>query len=527
MKLRLVAIIAVAASLFAVGCSSGPASPSASTASVTIPQLTVGVPFSLSSLDMTKDGLAGDVTVLSLETLLTIGPQGQLEPTLATSWAQTSPVTYVYHLRRGVKFWNGDELTSADVVYSYNYWNAPGSQDAYTITALKKISAAGPYTVVVTLKQPDASWRFDPALSTTPIFDMKFAEAHKGTFGSAGTLIMGTGPWEVDSFDPTTGVQLSANPHWWGGKVPIQRISVKFYSSETSVALAFRAGEVDVDPDIENPQSFAATSGSKLLATPGCAGALFTMNTQMAPWSNVDVRRAVAYALNRADIITADGGYAQPNYTLIEPQQLRTIASQAQVTALVNSLPLYQYNVAKAKQLMSETPYRNGVNATIVDAAGANGAQDAPGQVIRAELGKIGINVQLKEVSFTAWSADMTGEAGPRPADFTGITCQTPDPSWYTFFLGSWNDTPGEWNMAAYAPSVVNSLIDEGNAATKPASRFAVYSELSRNLATNEPYVPLFTSDLTFGLSSKFSAPGFSYWPFYEGDWALFIRPKP
>jgi peptide/nickel transport system substrate-binding protein len=64
---------------------------------------------------------------------------------------------------------------------------------------------------------------------------MKFFEAHKSTFGNPGTLIMGTGPWELDSFDPTSGAELAANPSWWGGKVPIQHISVKIFSNETSL----------------------------------------------------------------------------------------------------------------------------------------------------------------------------------------------------------------------------------------------------------------------------------------------------
>ncbi len=102
---------------------------------------------------------------------------------------------------------------------------------------------------------------------------MKFAEAHKGAFGQPGVLVMGTGPWEVDTLDPTTGAELSANPNWWGGKVPIQHISVKFFNNETSEALAFRAGEIDLDDSVTDPRSFAATSGAKLLTARSCNNA--------------------------------------------------------------------------------------------------------------------------------------------------------------------------------------------------------------------------------------------------------------
>ena len=68
---------------------------------------------------------------------------------------------------------------------------------------------------------------------------------------------------------------------------------------------------------------------------------------------------------DRADIITATGGYARPIYTFIPPRQLRTIASPTQINSLLNSLPLYQYNVTKAKQEMAESAYPDGFTATM------------------------------------------------------------------------------------------------------------------------------------------------------------------
>ena len=114
------------------------------------------------------------------------------------------------------------------------------------------------------MTHPDASWQWTPAYNGE-IFETKFAEDHKGTFGKPGVLVMGTGPWIVDSLDPTTGAEFSANPHWWGGKVPIQHISYKIFATETTLALAIRAGEVDLDPLIVDPKSFEATSGAKIV----------------------------------------------------------------------------------------------------------------------------------------------------------------------------------------------------------------------------------------------------------------------
>jgi peptide/nickel transport system substrate-binding protein len=522
MKIRALAAATLALVTAAVTACSGTASAPGPAAGAAIPLLRVGLPFSFTSLDITKNTNTSIISNLGLESLLKFGPQGQLEPNLATSWSQTSPVTYVYHLRHGVKFWDGHPFTSADVVYSLNYDRAPGSWLAFAFTAVKTITATGPYTVTVTLSQPDASWQYVPAEQSSYIFEKAFQQAHRATFGEPGTLIMGTGPWIINSFDPTKGVELTANPHWWGGKVPIQHITVTFYSSETSEALAFRAGQIDFAPYVDSPKSFAATSGATLLNASSCDNGFFSMNTTQPGWDDVHVRRAVAYALNRADIIAARGGYAQPLYTLTPPSLLLSVASQSQVNALMNSLPLYQYNLAKARQEMAESAYPHGFTTTVLSDTASDDVNID--QVIVAELAKIGIRAQLKQMPDAAWTATETGPASGREAALSQGGCFQPDPGTYSDFLGSVNAQQGSWNMAEYTPQVVNTLLAQGIATSNPGQRFAVYSKLFQQLQADEPYVALYASEYSGAISSKLSDPGFSQW-MWSIPWALTIRP--
>jgi peptide/nickel transport system substrate-binding protein len=521
MRLRLVpAFLAAIATLLAAGCSAGSPAPSSAGSGAEIPSLRVGLGSSFPSLNIAKTIQASNIDVMSLETLLKFDRQGQLEPNLATSWQQTSPVTYVYHLRHGVRFWDGRPLTAADVAYSMNFERAAGSQVAFAYSGVKSITASGPSTVVVTLAAPDASWQYTPAEYTSEVFEMKFAEDHKANFGDAGVLVMGTGPWRIDSFDPTTGAELSANPHWWGGRVPIQRISFTFFSSPTSEALAFRAGEIDLAPDVYDPQPFASTAGTRLITTPSCADAMFSMNTKIAPWSDVHVRRAVAYALDRPDIISANGGYATPIYTYFPPQLLRSVASKSQVSGLLTSIPLYQYNVAKARQEMAQSAYPHGASTTITEYGGSS---NSVGQVIAAELAKIGIKVQIKSLSVVAWQAMETGPDGSRATSFMSNGCFNPDPNSYADSLGTQNLAAGEWNDANYAPSAVDKLLAEGIATSNHARRFAVYSQLFQRLQSDEPYVGLFVSDACIALSSKFKYSAFNQW-FVYGPYLLNIK---
>jgi peptide/nickel transport system substrate-binding protein len=162
-RLRVVTL-AAAAVIVAAGlsaCTSSTAAPASggSAAAATNPLLRVGINYTVTTLDPAKNGYQFEIAPLIMETLLKMGPRGQLEPDLATSVSNPNPVTYVYYLRRGVKFWDGTELTSADVVYSWNYERAAGSDNASYFSSVKAIAADGPSTVVVTLAHPDASWQ--------------------------------------------------------------------------------------------------------------------------------------------------------------------------------------------------------------------------------------------------------------------------------------------------------------------------------------------------------------------------------
>jgi len=492
-------------------------------AAAVIPQLTVGTNFSMSTLDPTKASYAGEVNALSLETLLKYGSGTTLEPNLATSWQQTSPVTYVYHLRHDVKFWDGDALTAADVVYTWNYYRTPGSLASADFANVKSIAATDPYTVTVTLTHPDASWQYKPA--GNGIFAAKFAKAHKGTFGNPGVLTMGSGPWEVVSFDPSTGAELNANPHWWGGTVPIKHITVRLFTSETSLALAMRAGEVDLDPYILDSTTFAATSGVHLESAASCALGVFSMNVNDGPWRDIHVRRAVAYALNRKDIIAAAGGTNTPIQTFIPTQALSSIASPTQISQLLNSVNTYPYSVAKAKAELAQSAYPHGFSTTLYEYN--YGSSVDISQAVAAELGKIGITSHVKvSPTLTAWQAVMTGPPSGRSTEFSTGWCAGPDVSAYDGALGSWNAKQGQWNTADYTSPEVDSLVNAGIATSDPAKRFAIYSRLIKNLQANLPYIGLYQESTSIALSSKFTVPGFAknYWFFSGNAYALDVK---
>jgi peptide/nickel transport system substrate-binding protein len=531
-----VAAVAALAALALVLAVQSPASTSRLSSGGTFTLGVVNTNGAYSNLDLTKNGNAGQITSLGLDLLMQSAPISQgggLKPWLAQSVTHPNPVTYIYHLRHGVRFWDGSELTSADVVTSWKY-ESSGATSSFVFTgaSFKSVRAGGRYTVIVTLKKPNAVWAHVPAEAQTEIFEKKFWEAHKATFGHPGTMVVGTGPYEFESFDPTRGAELSANPHYWRGKVPFQHISIKFFSSETNEALAFRSGDLDATIGVSDPNAFASTAGSsaRIITGPSCAWGYFAMNTLSPGWSDVHVRRAVAYALNRQDIIKAMGIYATPVSTFILPNELRLIGSPQAVSNVVKSLPTYPFSVAKAKQELAQSAYPNGFSVTLPIQPGWSNASgtaiSSANQVVAAELQQIGIKAQLKSgVTYGEYYAGFQPPASGRwAATFDTEGCTSFDPSENAWLLGAQNAKTG-YNIANYTPPVVDNLLAAGTATSSPAKRLAIYGQLLKRLAIDSPYIPLFNLTSVTAISSKVSWPTYDYL-YFDRSWGLDIKPR-
>jgi peptide/nickel transport system substrate-binding protein len=246
----------------------------------------------------------------------------------------------------------------------------------------------------------------------------------------------------------------------------------------------------------------------------------FAMNVTIPPWNDVHVRRAVAYAINRKDFVTAYGGFATPVSTLISPNDLGQIAPKSQVDALLKSLPQYPYSIARAKAELAKSAYPHGFTATT----------DTPdysiypnmNQVISGELAKIGITLKVNTVDIGKWVTDYFG---PKTYGTNFVTwgATAPDPSAHpTEILGSKNNG----NAADYGPAEADQLLKQGLQETNNAKRLAIYGKLLRRLALDMPYVPLYLEHANIALAPRFklSVPFNPYLNFVI--WPLLVRPR-
>jgi peptide/nickel transport system substrate-binding protein len=524
MKAR-IALVLVAAVAVAVA-SAVAARASGAFGAAQAPLLRIGeVNSAVSTLDIARDasGNGGTVDDLGMESLLRFAPNGKLIPWLATSYSHPSPNLYIFKLHKGVKFWDGNEMTATDVANALNYYRYPKFRTVVNFNSVRSVTAKDKYTVVATLKHPDAS--FLTHIPGSVIFEKAFQQAHGEKMGQPGVLIMGTGPWMFDSFDPTSGVELSANPHWWKGQVPYKHISVKWFASETSMALALRSNEIDAVPFVFAPREFATTSGVKVQVAPHCSVWNFGMNTKNGPWADIHVRKAVAYAIDKQGVVKAYGGYVTPAQTLIPKSQLLALASAKQVNALLKSLPQYPYSVAKAKAELAKSKYPNGFSGTMDSFDYGSSLNVA--EAVAGSLAKIGINLKVTNIGLAAAIAELTGPRDKIGGNMVPYGCISPDANYYpNVLLGKKAAAQGGFGIANYDPPIVDKLMAEGLAAGNPAKRLAIYGQLLRKLATDVPYVPVINLEAAYAISPKFTWQGYSYFDNLQGPWALAIKPK-
>lgn len=483
--------------------------------------LRVGIVGSTSTVDIVDSQMAPLVVSPSLESLVRLKPDGSLEPRLAERVENPNPKVYVYHLRKGVEFWDGQELTSEDVVFSLERYRDPSSYTAAKYRTVDTIEATDKYTVTVTLKTPDSNWPTQASMFSSQIIQKKFYEEHEDDFGNPGTLVMGTGPYEIVKLDPTGGAEFKANPDYWGGDVEFDEMNVKFFDTETNAAIALRAKSIDMVPSVANATSFGSTSKAEIVSSPSCSMGFVALNTQAAPWNDIHVRRAVAHAVDRSAFVDDVDGHADPITTFIPPQSLETIASPEEVEAMIESLPQYPHDLDKAKAELAKSAYPDGFEAELQTTDFSNNITGS--QILADQLGRIGIKLTVKNQTIAKWVADVGAAVEKRPTVYTAGAGCTPTPGYMpSYWLGSEGLVEGGSNLAGYGPEKVDSIIQKASEADTPEAQFETYTELLTQLAADVPYIPIMALQANLGIASGFEWADYTQ-PWWNAPWPLDI----
>ena len=466
------------------------------------------------------------VESLAVNNLMEFAPDGKVKPGLASSVEHPSATTYVYHLR-SVKFSDGKPMTAADVVFSLERnitlkeaWLKPYWED------VASIAAPSSSTVVVKLKQPTAVFEDIVAFSGEVVEKASTEKLSEKEIGTPGHLLIGTGPWKFDSYQPEASVELSRNRYWTGEPVTAQKITVDLFKSEASMALAMRSHGIDGAMGYLSPKIFGKLPETRELTAPGITVDFASANTVLPPFNDVHVRRALAYATNAAGMIKAfyPPGTATQDSSIVPDSLFANLGSQSQVGEVLGAVPKYEFNLAKAKQELAKSAYPHGFS-TEVEVEAASSGLIAAAEIISADLAKIGIDAKVKEVQGTEVASVMLG--GKSKIQLNEIGAVYPDPEGImSLILSPSQISPpgGGINTSNYKSPKFDRLLAEQIEVTEPSKRLGMIGQMLATEGEDAPLWPLYTH-LTFGvLSDKYAISGFSWWSMLWDPWALNIK---
>ncbi len=338
------------------------------------------------------------------EGLFFVTDTGELEPRIAESYeVADDDVTYTVKLRKGVKFHNGEELTSEDVVHSFErIRNYPAYASSYENVA--SVEAVDDYTVKITSSEPIAI--FMPTICNVKIVSKTDSEKFGEDAGIDFEHTMaGTGPYYFTEFKPDTSIGLAAFEDYYLGAAPIKTVHYKVMTDASTILAALETGEVDfASVSTANVPVVEGNDHLQSILNPSTHDSYIKFDwMENEALADKRVRQAICYALNKEEIMYGcyDGyGDLAGNF-----------AREGLVFGATSDVETYEYNPEKAKELLKEAGYENGVDIGTLWAVGtlyfAQGAQ-----IMQQELADVGITVKCELLEQkTVEGAIFRGEA--------------------------------------------------------------------------------------------------------------------
>jgi peptide/nickel transport system substrate-binding protein len=339
-----------------------------------------------------------------------------VENDLAESWQRTSDTSYVFKLRKGVRWHNkppvnGRELTSEDVRYSYDrFLNIKGNPNRYLLEAVEKIEAPDKYTVRFMLKEPNA-WFIDQLASTATWILPKESIEKFGDMKKPEAVI-GTGPWMLDRYDAGTKLVYSRNPNYFiAGQPYADGVDVTIESDPATALSNFLvAGGYDLAPEygfivrrVDLELAKQKIPGLQTRDFTVMFGGIFSMKLDQEPFKDVRVRRAMGMASNWREVLETNAwslGHGSPNPAI--PAALK------EWSIPIDQLPpegrkLYEHDTEGAKKLLAEAGHPRGFKTPVETTPGYGPDYMDAVQVWLKNMKLAGIDVDLKLKEFGAF----------------------------------------------------------------------------------------------------------------------------
>ncbi len=467
--------------------------------------------------DFTTNPVVNEIT----EGLLRFSPTGELLPNLAEKWESPDPKTYVYHLRKGVKFQDGSAMGADDVVFSLDRIRDPktASSLAWMYGSVDRIERTDDSTVRISLKTPDAMFRYALATTAGHVISKAYYEAHASNFGKPEGGLLGTGPFKFASWKPGSEIVVERFDGYWDrDKGPfLDRVVFKIIGEDATRVTGLKTGEIDatIKLPVDLLPVVRSIKGAQLVGVEGLSDDWIAFNTRRKPLDDPQVRKAIITAFNVGavmDGIVKEAGVAAGNQSV--GPALWTYEKAAWET-FQNTVEKYAYDPARARELLAKSRGAGGFKAKILtdgDAFRVNVAQ-----ALQADLAKLGIQLEIEKVG----EAELTTRqfSGKRDYDIVmgGWGADFPDPAANIQpFLHSSGMGEGGSDFAVYSNPKVDALIDQQSRSSDDKERAKLLISALQLAAADAPYIFVDHPKIFYAASEKVG--GYTMSPIWYWD---------
>jgi peptide/nickel transport system substrate-binding protein len=395
-------------------------------------------------------------------------------PALAEKYEHDpSGLIWTFHLRKGAVFHDGTPVTSKAVKFSIERTRSLGQGEYFIWDAVDRIETPDDYTVVFYLKYRAPLEVIASAAYASYIFSpnvVKYANASNSTdpkvaewFNSGKDA--GSGPYRLVKWDPENEVILEKFDDWWGWKDPNYPYKsdkapdvfiIKIVKDSVTQERLVKSGDIHIAEyvPLEDVESLKKDPNLQVVIKPNYQNLHLLMNTRKPPLDNVLVRRAIAHAIPYDDIVTvARSGLAKVASGPIPHNMWGHFDNLT-----------YKYDLDLAKRLLAEAGYPNGINRTLVLTYTAGDIyEQRTADLIKSSLGKIGINVEIRPMSWEEqWALAQSGWDNPQAAQDLFIFYWWPDYiSPFDYLFNMFHSESKSFDLCYYSNPEFEKTIEE------------------------------------------------------------------
>jgi ABC-type transport system substrate-binding protein len=449
---------------------------------------------------------AGTVKESVYEGLVKYGHGGAIVPALAERWGTVGQTQYVFHLRKGVRFHNGDPLTADDVKFSFDRILDPKSGGFLrgNLSVIKSVEVVDPLTVKVVLAQPFSPFLAYLAMPYGAVVDKKFVQGG----ANLRSTMMGTGPFKFVSWEPGQRIRVVRNEEYWDkGKPHLDAITFVPFGDDQTRLTALRAGDIMLMDFMPQDQMNAVERNKqlKLYADVGIFMCLI-FNPQRKPYDDVRVRQAIAYGIDRDAVVkTIFDGRGTPITGDVLPKSWWAYNPAVQ--------GMYAFNPEKAKSLLREAGYPNGVKITLL-APITYSLHTRTAQVVQASLAKVGIQVQL---DLPEWAVVLKRHnEGDYGSQVRGLTAAINDPDFLSNYYQS--DRTYYAKQVGFKDDQLDDWLAQARLVQNQAIRKQLYGKVTARALELAPWVYIAWGDQ--GEAARTFVKGYDHYPGPLGRYA-------